>query len=89
MHVNVKLTANLSKFYAQDKFSIEADSLRQLFLKMDLAKPGFSAKILDESGAIKKHVNVYVNGKVAKRDALESKLSEGCEIQIVQALAGG
>jgi molybdopterin converting factor small subunit len=52
--------------------------------------PGVSARVLDEQGAVRRHVNVFV-GSQSIRDlsGLGTALREGAEISILAAVSGG
>ena len=52
--------------------------------------PGVKERIIDPSGELHRFVNIYVNGEdVRFLDGLATALSEGDEISIVPAVAGG
>lgn len=58
----------------------------------DLEKqfPGVKERILDGSGSLRRFVNIYVNGEDARFLAgMETPISDGDEISIVPAVAGG
>jgi len=57
---------------------------------LELTAPGISQRLLDESGALRRFINVYVNDDdVRFLDGLNTELSEGTQISIVPAVAGG
>ena len=46
--------------------------------------------VLDEQGAVRKHVAVFVNARmIADRSRLEIELEPGDKILVIQALTGG
>jgi len=52
--------------------------------------PGIKDRICDDTGEIRRFVNVYINGEdVRFLEGLQSSLKEGDEISIVPAVAGG
>lgn len=52
--------------------------------------PGISGRILDESGALRRFVNLYVNDEdVRFEQGLQSATPDGCQISIIPAVAGG
>jgi molybdopterin synthase sulfur carrier subunit len=58
----------------------------------DLEKnyPGIKERICDETGKVRRFVNVYVNGDdIRFLQNLETSLKEGDSISIVPAIAGG
>jgi molybdopterin converting factor small subunit len=62
------------------------DALRQL----DGLHPGLSQRVLDETGVVRPHVNIFV-GPDNIRDAsgLATRVPDGCEIAILPAVSGG
>jgi molybdopterin synthase sulfur carrier subunit len=52
--------------------------------------PGMRDRLLDESGGLRRYVNVYLNGNdIRFLDQLDSKVTDGDDISIVPAIAGG
>ena len=59
------------------------------FLDLDVATGAVSTiatEIVDETGAVRPHVSVFVDGAMV---GPESGVSEGAEIRILQAVSGG
>ena len=78
------LTGNLSKV------SGEGSTLVQLVANLEGSYPGMKERVLDESGQLRRFVNIYVNGEdVRFTDGLATPLNDGDEISIVPAVAGG
>lgn len=52
--------------------------------------PGVSSRVLDEQGAVRRHVNVFV-GDLSIRDTggLETPLRDGSTISLLAAVSGG
>ena len=54
------------------------------------AAPAMRGYVLDEQGAVRKHVAVFVNGEmIASRSELEQPLDSGDSVMVIQALTGG
>jgi molybdopterin synthase sulfur carrier subunit len=52
--------------------------------------PGIKERLVDESGAVRRFVNVYVNEEdIRFLENQQTKLKEGDEISIIPAIAGG
>jgi molybdopterin synthase sulfur carrier subunit len=46
--------------------------------------------VRDETGALRRHVNVYVDGEEVRRLAgLQTPVPAGSEVMVVQSVAGG
>lgn len=55
------------------------------------AAPALRSYVLDEQGAVRKHVAVFVNGEMVRRDAaaLARPLAREDSVMVIQALTGG
>lgn len=52
--------------------------------------PRLERRIRDESGALRRYVNVYVDGEDCRRSGgLDTPVPPGAEIQILPSVAGG
>lgn len=52
--------------------------------------PVFGRRVRDETGALRRFVNIYVEGEDVRRlDGLNSAVSAGQELMIIQSVAGG
>ena len=52
--------------------------------------PGIKERLLDETGAVRRFVNVYVNEEdIRFLQNQQTKLKDGDEISIIPAIAGG
>ena len=54
------------------------------------AAPALRGYVLDEQGAVRKHVAVFVNARmIESRTRLDVALAPGDKVMVVQALTGG
>ena len=54
------------------------------------AHPVFDRRVRDETGALRRFVNVYVDGEEVRRLAgLDTCVPAGAEVMVVQSVAGG
>jgi molybdopterin synthase sulfur carrier subunit len=52
--------------------------------------PVFDRRVRDETGALRRHVNVYVDGEEVRRlSGLATPVPAGAEVMVVQSVAGG
>jgi molybdopterin synthase sulfur carrier subunit len=78
------LTAN------QPTVSASGGTLSACIVNLEASYPGIRERLLDESGQLRRFVNVYVNGDdVRFIDGLDTPLKDGDEVSIVPAVAGG
>lgn len=57
---------------------------------LEASAPGISARVLDDTGALRRFVNVYVGDEdVRFADGLATEVSDGAQVSIIPAVAGG
>lgn len=54
---------------------------------LDARFPGIKFRVIDEQGAVRKHMRLFANGAIARR--IDVALKDGDELMIVGALSGG
>jgi molybdopterin converting factor small subunit len=66
------------------------ETLGQVLDDLDASYPGIKGRILDDQGALRRFVNVYVgNDDVRFLDALDTKVEAGAQVSVIPAVAGG
>jgi len=87
----VRVPTPLRKFTnGADEVSAQGSTVRALVEDLEQKFPGIKERICDETGKIRRFVNVYVNGDdIRFLQNLETALKEGDHISIVPAIAGG
>ena len=74
----------------QEAVSAEGGTVQELVDRLEADYPGMRERLFDETGALRRFVNVYVNGEdVRFLQGLETPLGDGNEVSIVPAVAGG
>ena len=91
MAVNVKIPTPLRGLTGDlDTVAGEGSTLQDLVVHLERAYPGMRERLCDDTGSLRRFVNVYINGEdVRFLSGLESALKEGDEVSIVPAVAGG
>jgi molybdopterin converting factor small subunit len=57
---------------------------------LEAAAPGIRARVLDDTGALRRFVNVYVDDDdVRFTDGLATPIKDGAHVSIIPAVAGG
>jgi molybdopterin converting factor small subunit len=52
--------------------------------------PVLARRLRDETGALRRYVNIYVNGDEVRRlQGLDTEVAAGQEVVIIQSVAGG
>jgi len=74
----------------QDVVAGDGGTLGAIINGLESDFPGIKERICDDTGEIRRFVNIYVNGEdVRFLDGLATELKGGEEISIVPAVAGG
>ncbi len=92
MSVKVKIPTPLRGLTAnQDTLNANgAGTLGTAITELDAQYPGLRERLLDDTGELRRFVNVFVNGEdVRFLDGLATALKPGDEVSIVPAVAGG
>jgi sulfur-carrier protein len=70
--------------------SVEGSTLSEVLDSLDSSYPGIKARVLDESGELRRFVNVYVdNDDVRFAEGLQTDIKDGGQVSIIPAVAGG
>jgi molybdopterin synthase sulfur carrier subunit len=70
--------------------SVEGASVSEALKALDAAHPGFSERLYDESGGLRRFVNVFVADEdIRFLDGVDTVLTDGQTVSIVPAVAGG
>lgn len=87
----VKFTYALKRFFPKLKETpAYASSLPEIFKEIESSYPGLTSYVLDERGSLRRHVNIFIDGKmISDRSNLSDSLTSKSEIYIMQALSGG
>jgi molybdopterin synthase sulfur carrier subunit len=74
----------------ETKLEASGATLADVFADIDRRHPGFRARVLDDSGAIRSYVNVYVGDTDARTSGgLGTAVPDGGEVMVIPAMAGG
>lgn len=89
----VEITPHLHRYFPQLKekeIIVNAGSVAELIKEVNKLAPGFSNYIVDERGALRRHVRVSINNAiVVDRKALSDYVPENGTLFIFPALSGG
>ena len=73
-----------------DTVEVSAGTISEMIESLETRYPGFRARLREESGALRRFINIYVNGEdVRFLDNLATRVTDGAEVSIVPAIAGG
>jgi sulfur-carrier protein len=69
---------------------VDAATLRSALDAAFQAAPALRGYVLDEQGAVRKHVAVFINARmIASRSELDLPLAKDDKVMVIQALTGG
>jgi molybdopterin synthase sulfur carrier subunit len=91
MSVSVRIPTIL-RSYTGGASEVDANgaTLSAVLDSLEADHPGIRARILDEQGAIRRFVNVYVgNDDVRFLESLDTPTPDGTQISVIPAVAGG
>lgn len=72
------------------ELSLPAKSVRAALEEIERQYPSLHGRICDETGAVRRHVNVFVNVvHMRDREGLDTRLVPGDVLTIVPAVSGG
>jgi sulfur carrier protein ThiS len=86
----VSFTPALERFLSAPPAEVEGRTLGQALAAVFTSKPGLRGYLLDDQGALRRHVAVYINGSPASdRAGLTDPVGSEDRIYVLQALTGG
>jgi molybdopterin synthase sulfur carrier subunit len=90
---SVEMTQHLYRFFPQLKnrtITVPAGSVADVLLAINEVAPGFTDYVLDEHGALRRHVNLSINNTVViDKTKLSDRIPEDGTVYIFQSLSGG
>ncbi len=86
--VTVKLAGALVHLFpdAPRRMEVAAATVAEMVDALDTAVPGMRDRICDSTPAVRRHMNVFVNGERAR---LDTPLPPGAEVFVLTAISGG
>ena len=74
----------------QTKLEARAGTLADVISDIDRRHPGFRSRVLDDSGALRTYVNVYIGDDDARtKGGIGAAVPDGSEVMVIPAMAGG
>ena len=91
MIVQVVIPRALAEFAGgQTELSVEGATVRELVAAIGTAYPALARRIVDETGELRRHVNVYVGLEECRRlGGLDAVVPEGVDVSVIGSIAGG
>ena len=91
MSVSVRIPTILRTYTGgESEVSAEGSTLAEVLDDLDAHYPGIKGRVLDDQGALRRFVNVYVgNDDVRFLESLQTPTPDGAQISVIPAVAGG
>jgi molybdopterin synthase sulfur carrier subunit len=90
MAITVRIPTPLRKLTNEQDIVEGSAARRRDDRRPETSYPGLKERLCDETGDLRRFVNVYVNGEdVRFADGVATRLNGGDEVSIVPAVAGG
>lgn len=91
MSVSVRIPTILRTYtHGSAEVTAEPGTLRDVIAGLDASYPGIGGRILDESGNLRRFVNVYVGDEdVRFAKGLDTPVPAGSRVSVIPAVAGG
>ncbi len=91
MSVTVRIPTPLRKLTKdQPEVEVAGADIESIIENLEASCPGIKERICDESGNIRRFVNIYLNDEdIRFLDGKATAVEDGAEISIIPAIAGG
>jgi molybdopterin converting factor small subunit len=91
MSITIQVPSALREYCGgQPAISLTAPTVRAALLQLEVRHPSLYRSVCDETGAVRRHVNVFVNtSHIRERNGLDTALESGDIITILPAVSGG
>jgi molybdopterin synthase sulfur carrier subunit len=86
----VSFTSALQRFLDAPSLDVEGGTVRAALDAVFARRGALRGYVLDDQGAVRRHVAIYINGEALKdRETLSDRVGPDDEIYVFQALSGG
>ncbi|MGI8753986.1 MAG: ubiquitin-like small modifier protein 1 [Acidimicrobiales bacterium] len=91
MSVTVRVPTQLRSLSGgESSVGVDGSTVAEVLAALEAAHPGFSDRLFDESGKLRRFVNVFVNDEdIRFLGGTDAAVAEGTTVSIVPAVAGG
>ena len=89
--VNVSIPAPLRKYCGgAPELTLNATNLREVLAELEQHYPELHRSICDETGAVRRHINLFVNTQLMRDlNGLDTSLELGDVVTVMTAVSGG
>jgi molybdopterin synthase sulfur carrier subunit len=89
--VKVRIPTPLQKLTGgKGEVTGEGGTIKDVFAGLESQYPGFKERLYDDSGALRRFINIYVNEEdIRFLNGETTQLKDGDDISVIPAIAGG
>ena len=81
---------NLNRYVTEAPTDMAGHTVGEVLASAFQANPALRRALLDESGAVRFHIAIFVDGQqITDRSGLSDRVDPTAEVLVMQALAGG
>lgn len=91
MSVTVRIPTILRNYSGGNStVEVAAGTLVEVLAALEVVAPGIKARIVDEAGALRRFVNIFVGEEdVRFLDGINTVITDGATVSVIPAVAGG
>ena len=91
MAVTVRIPTQLRQLSGNaGEVELEGSTVSEILKALDVAYPGFAERLFDESGNLRRFVNVFVADEdIRFLQGIDTQVTAGQTVSIIPAVAGG
>jgi sulfur-carrier protein len=91
MAVTVRVPTQLRTLSGgKSEVPVEGATVAEVLKSLEAAHPGFSDRLFDDAGKLRRFVNVFVADEdIRFLDGIDTAVADGATVSIVPAVAGG
>ena len=87
---HIVFTANIQRHLHCPPAEVSGKTLRNVLEALFVGNPGARDYVLDNQGAVRQHIAIFVNGEsIRDRQQLSDPVTDDAEVYIIQSLSGG
>lgn len=88
--ITIRVSPSLRDTCDSLEFTLLAEDVQGVLAELERRHPALHTSICDETGAVRRHVNVFVNSaRMRDRDGLDTALVPGDVVTILPSVSGG
>ena len=91
MSVIVRIPTPLQNVTGGEKeVNVDPGQVKDIIENLEVKYPGIKERLMDDSGELRRFVNIYIDEEdVRFLEGMDTSVSEGSEVSIIPAVAGG